>query len=132
MAPSWSPCISRSRDGGRSVIPGEIVPGDGPDQLELNAGRHRVELRVENRGDRPVQVGSHFHFAEVNDALDFDRSRAHGFRLDVAPGTAIRFEPGITVDVSLVAIGGRRVIPGLRGLVAGALDDQATNGERTP
>ncbi len=102
------------------MIPGEIVGPD--DVLELNAGRERIELRVENTGDRPVQVGSHYHFAEANPALAFDRPAAHGFRLDVPAGTAVRFEPGIAIDVSLVAIAGGRVVPGLRGEVSGALD----------
>lgn len=102
------------------MIPGEVT---GPDEvLVLNAGRERLTLPVENTGDRPVQVGSHYHFAEANPALAFDRAAARGFRLDVPAGTAIRFEPGIRIDVDLVAIGGRRVVPGLRGEVAGPLD----------
>jgi urease beta subunit len=106
------------------MIPGEILPpDDGPDTLTLNAGRARLEIDVENTGDRPVQVGSHFHFAEANEALAFDRAAARGFRLDVAPGTAIRFEPGIGQRVTLVALAGNRVVPGLRGLVAGPIDD---------
>ena len=102
------------------MIPGEVIGPD--DTLELNAGRRRLELHVENTGDRPVQVGSHYHFAESNPALAFDRSAAHGFRLDIPAGTAVRFEPGIAMDVALVAIGGNRVVPGLRGEVAGSLD----------
>ena len=102
------------------MIPGEVVGAD--DTIELNAGRPTQRLRVENTGDRPVQVGSHYHFAEVNDALDFDRNAAHGYRLDIPAGTAVRFEPGIDLDVDLVAFGGARQVPGLRGLVGGPLD----------
>jgi urease beta subunit len=94
------------------VIPGEIRVGSG--ELELNAGRERRMLRVVNTGDRPVQVGSHVHFAQTNPALDFDRERARGFRLDVAAGTSVRFEPGMSHDVELVALAGRRRVPGLR------------------
>lgn len=103
------------------MIPGEIVGPD--DTIVLNAGRPTVMLRVENTGDRPVQVGSHFHFFEANEALAFDREAARGFRLDVPAGTAVRFEPGIAAEVSLVALVGNRVVPGLRGLIAGPLDD---------
>lgn len=102
------------------MIPGEVI---GPDDiLVLNAGRTTTTILVENAGDRPVQVGSHFHFAEVNDALRFDRAAARGFRLDIPAGTAVRFEPGIAREVTLVAIAGSRVVAGLRGLVAGPLD----------
>jgi urease subunit beta len=102
------------------VIPGEVVVGDGP--VVINAGREVIRLRVINTGDRPVQVGSHYHFAEANDALDFDRTAARGTRLAVPAGTAVRFEPGIARDVELVALGGRRVVAGLRGDVRGPLD----------
>ena len=81
-----------------------------------------VTLRVENAGDRPIQVGSHYHFAEANPALAFDRAAAHGCRLDIPAGTAVRFEPGVAIDVDLVPFVGARVIPGLRGAVAGPLD----------
>jgi urease subunit beta len=94
------------------MIPGELVTAEG--ELELNAGRETKTLRVTNTGDRPIQVGSHFHFAQVNDALDFDRQAAAGFRLDVPAGTSVRFEPGADRDVSLVALGGARKVPGLR------------------
>jgi urease subunit beta len=94
------------------MIPGELVTADG--ELELNAGRETRTLRVLNTGDRPVQVGSHFHFAAVNDALDFDRAAADGFRLDVPAGTSVRFEPGAERDVALVALAGARKVPGLR------------------
>jgi urease subunit beta len=94
------------------VIPGEIVPG--PEPVVLNAGRARVTLVVSNTGDRPVQVGSHYHFAQVNPALSFDRDSAVGYRLDIPAGTAVRFEPGISRSVTLVALAGARVVPGLR------------------
>jgi len=102
------------------VIPGEIIPGDGP--VAINAGRTVVTMRVVNTGDRPVQVGSHYHFAEANPALEFDRAAAWGHRLAVPAGTAVRFEPGIDRDVELVPLGGHRVVPGLRGDAAGPLD----------
>jgi urease subunit beta len=94
------------------VIPGEVRLAAG--EIELNAGRERVSLRVENTGDRPVQVGSHVHFAQTNPALAFERDAARGFRLDVPAGTSVRFEPGVVRDVTLVALGGRRRVPGLR------------------
>jgi urease subunit beta len=98
---------------GNLMIPGEIITGDG--DIELNAGRPTIELVVANTGDRPVQVGSHYHFAETNPALRFDRASAHGMRLDVAAGTAVRFEPGQTRSVRLVAYEGTRTIIGFRG-----------------
>jgi len=94
------------------VIPGELDCGDG--ELELNAGRPTLVVRVVNNGDRPIQVGSHFHFADVNDALHFDRAAATGYRLDIPAGTSARFEPGASRDVALVALAGRAVVPGLR------------------
>jgi urease subunit beta len=100
--------------------PGEVLHGDG--SLELNAGRAVLTLPVINAGDRPVQVGSHFHFFEANAALEFDREAARGMRLDVPAGTAVRFEPGIDREVALVPLAGARVVPGLRGLTAGPLD----------
>jgi urease subunit beta len=102
------------------MIPGEILPVDGT--VQLNPGRARVRLTVENAGDRPIQVGSHYHFAVANPALTFDREAAWGYRLDVPAGTSVRFEPGISRTVELVAIGGRRVVPGLRPERAGPLD----------
>ena len=102
------------------MIPGEVLGPDDP--VEINAGRPSLRLRVENAGDRPVQVGSHYHLAEANPALRFDRAAARGFRLDIPAGTAVRFEPGIATDVDLVAFVGDRIIRGLRGDVAGALD----------
>lgn len=102
------------------MIPGEI---DGPDTpIEINTGRAVVTMRVENAGDRPIQIGSHYHFAEANPSLSFDRAAAHGYRLDVPAGTAIRFEPGIATDVDLVPFVGNRVVPGLRGDTGGALE----------
>jgi urease subunit beta len=94
------------------VIPGEIRPGGGA--IELNPGRPRVELEVLNTGDRPIQVGSHFHFADVNAALQFERATAAGFRLDVPAGTSVRFEPGASRTVTLVALGGAARVPGLQ------------------
>ncbi len=94
------------------MIPGELITA--PGELELNAGRETRVVRVLNGGDRPIQVGSHFHFADANDALTFDRELAFGFRLDVAAGTSVRFEPGAERDVTLVALGGARRVPGLR------------------
>jgi len=94
--------------------PGELLPAEGT--VELRAGRARITVRVANTGDRPIQVGSHAHFFEVNEALAFDRDAAYGMCLDIAAGTAIRFEPGIERPVALVAIGGERRLAGLRGL----------------
>jgi urease subunit beta len=104
------------------VIPGEILFGDGP--VEINAGRPVLTLRVANTGDRPVQVGSHYHFAEANPALEFDRAAAWGHRLAVPAGTSVRFEPGVPRDVELVPLAGRRVVPGLRGECGGSLDER--------
>ena len=104
------------------MIPGEIItPLDAPD-LELNVGLATLSLVVANTGDRPIQVGSHFHFAETNPALHFDRPAARGFRLDIAAGTAVRFEPGDTRAVPLVAFGGTRSVHGLNNLINGPLD----------
>jgi urease subunit beta len=94
------------------VIPGEILPGEG--SVALNAGREVITLIVTNAGDRPVQVGSHFHFGQANAALHFDRDLAWGHRLNVPAGTAVRFEPGVEREVSLVPLTGRRVVPGLQ------------------
>jgi urease beta subunit len=105
------------------MIPGEYFLASDP--IELNAGRPTVRVEVSNRGDRPVQVGSHCHFFEVNRWLDFDRAAAYGMRLNVAAGTAVRFEPGDTREVELVAIGGTREVFGLNQLVEGPLDDPA-------
>jgi len=103
------------------AVPGEvIVSADGP--ITINAGREAVTLRVENAGDRPIQVGSHYHFAAANPALQFDRDAAWGRRLDIPAGTAVRFEPGVVREVALVPMGGNRIVPGLRQELAGALD----------
>ncbi|WP_425090582.1 urease subunit beta [Tropicimonas sp. S265A] len=101
------------------MIPGEVMTA--PGEIELNAGREAITLSVSNTGDRPVQVGSHYHFAETNSALSFDRDAARGMRLDIAAGTAVRFEPGQTRDVTLVATGGGRKIYGFNQKVMGAL-----------
>ncbi len=101
------------------MIPGEMHCAEGT--LELNAGRETVDLAVVNTGDRPVQVGSHYHFAEANPALEFDRAAARGFRLDIPAGTAVRFEPGQSRDVRLVALVGARRVFGFRGEVMGDL-----------
>ncbi|MGX7681416.1 urease subunit gamma [Jatrophihabitans sp. DSM 45814] len=100
--------------------PGEVLPAQG--DIELNVGRPQLELLVENVGDRPIQVGSHYHFAAVNPSLSFDREAAHGYRLDIPAGTSIRFEPGLSRTVGLVALAGARVVPGLRLEYAGPLD----------
>ncbi|MEJ2330756.1 MAG: urease subunit beta [Gammaproteobacteria bacterium] len=102
------------------MIPGEVIAADG--ELELNAGRETVRVTVANTGDRPVQVGSHYHFFETNPALDFDRDTTRGFRLNIPAGTAVRFEPGQTREVELVAYAGKRMVYGFNGLVMGPLD----------
>lgn len=101
------------------MIPGELFPADGV--LTLNADREAITLMVANTGDRPVQVGSHYHFAEANTALDFDRDAARGMRLDIASGTAVRFEPGQAREVSLIPVAGGRIIYGFNQQVMGAL-----------
>ena len=101
------------------MIPGEIQVADG--DIELNAGREAITLMVANTGDRPVQVGSHYHFAETNPALDFDRTAARGRRLDIAAGTAVRFEPGQRREVHLIPYAGERVVHGFNGRVGGKL-----------
>ncbi|NUC72345.1 urease subunit beta [Haloterrigena sp. SYSU A558-1] len=104
-------------------VPGELRPAAEP--VRLNEGRETATVTVENTGDRPVQVGSHFHFFEVNPGLAFDREIAYGMRLDIPAGTAVRFEPGCEREVDLVAIGGDRTVYGMGGLVEGDLDDDA-------
>ncbi|AIO66552.1 urease subunit beta [Burkholderia oklahomensis] len=101
------------------MIPGEFLTDDG--EHELNVGRKTIELVVANTGDRPVQVGSHYHFHEVNDALSFDRAAARGFRLNIAAGTAVRFEPGQARTVELVELAGARAVYGFQGKVMGPL-----------
>ena len=102
------------------MIPGEVFPADGT--ITLNEGREQITLMVANTGDRPVQVGSHYHFFETNPALDFDREAARGMRLDIAAGTAIRFEPGQSRDVHLVPYGGDRRAVGFNGKIMGDID----------
>jgi urease subunit beta len=102
------------------MVPGEIITADG--DIELNAGRPTLKILVANSGDRPIQVGSHFHFYEVNTALNFDRQQARGMRLDIPAGTAIRFEPGDEKEVTLIPLVGSRQVYGFNGLVNGKLD----------
>ena len=102
------------------MIPGEVIAADG--EIELNAGRETLTLTVANTGDRPIQVGSHYHFYETNGALRFDRAPTRGFRLNIPAGTAVRFEPGQTREVELVAYAGDRHVYGFRGHVMGPLD----------
>jgi urease subunit beta len=102
-----------------SIIPGEIFPAEG--SIEINAGRERVKLAVANTGDRPIQVGSHYHFFETNNALRFDRTQARGFRLDIPAGTAVRFEPGQSREVTLVKLAGSGEVYGFQGKVMGKL-----------
>lgn len=111
----------RQLDDADPIIPGEILYG--PDDVEINQGLEVTTITVINGADRPIQVGSHYHFAEVNSALEFDRDAAWGKRLNVLSGGAMRFEPGAVEEVPLVPIQGRRIVPGLRGLCGGNLDD---------
>lgn len=106
------------------VKAGEVITPDG--EIELNAGAPMITLEVSNTGDRPIQVGSHYHFFETNPALSFDRAKARGFRLDIAAGTAVRFEPGQTREVTLVPLRGAREVYGFRGEVMGKLDGKGT------
>lgn len=101
------------------MIPGEVIPGHG--DIELNVGRPTITLEVANTGDRPIQVGSHYHFFETNSALSFDRARTRGMRLDIAAGTAVRFEPGQAREITLVAFAGRRAVYGFRQQIMGTL-----------
>ena len=103
------------------MIPGELFPREG--DIEVNEGRESRSITVANTGDRPIQVGSHFHFFEVNLALKFEREKAYGMRLNIPAGSSIRFEPGDEREVGLVEIGGRRVVRGFNGLTEGSLDD---------
>ena len=114
------PILPSEHSEAASVVPGEVIAAGG--ERELNAGRETVALTVANTGDRPIQVGSHYHFAETNPALEFDRERARGFRLDIPAGTAVRFEPGQTREVILVAYAGERKVYGFNGAVMGELD----------
>ncbi len=101
------------------MMPGEVITAEG--EIELNQDAAVVVLTIANKGDRPIQVGSHYHFFETNEALDFDRARARGMRLDIAAGTAVRFEPGQTRDVSLVPLGGSKTVHGFNNKVGGKL-----------
>jgi urease subunit beta len=109
------------RSGEGAMIPGEIIPAEG--EIELNADLPVTRLKVANTGDRPIQVGSHYHFAETNPALSFDRAKAMGKRLDIAAGTAVRFEPGQSRQIRLVPLRGGRVVYGFRGDVQGSLPE---------
>ena len=111
-----------------TVIPGELMPA--PGEIELNAGRRTLRVTVANTGDRPIQVGSHFHFCEANAALRFDRAAARGCRLNIAAGTAVRFEPGQEREVELVALAGDRIVYGFNSLVMGPLDAPAAKGAK--
>ncbi len=102
------------------MIPGELLIDNG--EIEINAGRQTIKLRVANSGDRPIQVGSHYHFYETNSALQFDREATRGFRLNIAAGTAVRFEPGQEREVELVAYDGKREVYGFNAMVMGPLD----------
>jgi len=110
------------------MIPGELLPAAG--EIEINAGRPAIRVKVANTGDRPIQVGSHYHFAETNAALAFDRSRARGHRLNIPAGTAVRFEPGQERTVELIPFGGARVVFGFSGGVMGALDARPKGASR--
>jgi len=105
-----------------SDLPGAYLIEEG--EIELNANKEIITIEVENKGDRPVQIGSHYHFFEVNSALDFDRNQAYGKRLDVAAGTSVRFEPGSIKSINLIDFSGRRYVSGFNGLVEGFLDDE--------
>ena len=104
------------------MIPGEVLTPDSI--IELNVGRPTLKISVANTGDRPIQVGSHFHVAEANDALEFDREQARGYRLNIAAGTAVRFEPGQNREIELVSLAGKREVYGFAGRVMGALDSE--------
>jgi urease subunit beta len=111
------------------MIPGELFVEAG--EIELNQGRKTIALSVANTGDRPIQVGSHFHFFEVNIALEFDRQQARGMRLDIPAGTAVRFEPGDEREVTLVELAGTREVYGLNGLINGALDETKSDKKKS-
>ena len=120
MVRSWSPFTNRFRED--DVIPGEMKIAEG--QLTLNEGRETARLTVANTGDRPIQVGSHYHFYETNAALEFDRAATRGFRLNIPAGTAVRFEPGQKREVDLVALAGGRRVFGFNGKVMGPLEEK--------
>jgi len=112
-------CASAVKNKGLKMIPGEIKTKDG--EIEINVGRKTVTVKVANGGDRPIQVGSHYHFFETNEALKFDRAAARGFRLNIAAGTAVRFEPGQERTVELVELGGAKVVYGFQAKIMGKL-----------
>ncbi|MGF1766933.1 urease subunit beta [Enterovibrio makurazakiensis] len=116
--------LSSSSGSNSGIVPGEMRTKDG--DIEINAGKTKVSIDVANTGDRPIQVGSHYHFFEVNDALVFDRITARGFRLNIPSGTAVRFEPGQSRTVELVAYAGSRTVYGFQGKVMGPLDGTGT------
>src|SRR2546423_691501 len=116
--------------GSQVMVPGELLV-DGPD-ITINTGRRTITVVVENRGDRPIQVGSHYHFAETNAALAFDRAAARGCRLNIPAGTAVRFEPGQARTIELVAYGGARIVYGFSGSVMGSLDAKMQTSKRRP
>jgi urease subunit beta len=111
------------------MIPGELLPARG--EIEMNAGRPTLRLKVANTGDRPIQIGSHYHFAETNAALRFDRAVARGYRLNIPAGTAVRFEPGQERTIELVALGGARKVYGFLGIVMGPLERRAKRSKDT-
>jgi urease subunit beta len=119
-APSAFICVPRIIRINRAMIPGEMQVAAG--DIEINQGRETVSVQVTNTGDRPIQVGSHYHFFEANEALAFERKRAYGFRLNIAAGTAVRFEPGQSRTVELVALAGARIVYGFQGKVMGKLE----------
>jgi urease subunit beta len=114
----------------RAMIPGEVIAEAG--EIELNAGRRTIKMVVANTGDRPIQIGSHYHFFETNQALHFDRAAARGFRLNIAAGTAVRFEPGQQRTVELVALAGARIVFGFKGAVMGPLDARKATAAKKP
>ena len=111
------------------MIPGQLFVQ--PGEITINAGRECIQISVSNQGDRPIQIGSHYHFFEVNDALLFDRARTRGFRLNIPSGTAVRFEPGQERDIELVALAGKRVVIGFAGRVMGKLDAPKKGAKRS-
>jgi urease subunit beta len=118
-----------------TVVPGIVVPGEllpAPGEIELNAGRATVRVTVANTGDRPIQVGSHFHFFETNEALRFDRAATRGFRLNIAAGTAVRFEPGQEREVELVELAGDRIVFGFNARVMGPLEPKRAAARKAP
>ena len=119
MEQNWSLSITQYDEGDVVMIPGEVITKD--DDILLNADRKAIRVRVANSGDRPIQVGSHYHFYEANSALVFDRAQARGMRLDIAAGTAVRFEPGQEREIQLVPLGGRRAVFGFNQKIMGAL-----------